>query len=369
MRSDTGRFLFVAVWAIIPMAIAAADTVSIRPADAPRDAAPTVYSGVQVESVDSGKIIFRTQTGHDVVKDLSSVVDINLDDEPSFNQAQADYAANRLDKAVDEYDQTIQKTDKAWLKTICIPKMTDAADRAGRFDKAAEGYTMLVLGDEKSAAQHRPAVPQFGSPYLDAAANTVSSALDGANITPAQQTTLLAFLLEIQRARRDTTAIDAVASRLTGSPATGGATSDLAAAALADAKISEAKNAVAQQRYDDAVKLINGSRQYFVDTPHQSDALFLLAEAREGQAQAADNPNAWKDAAIAYLRVVADFKSNPGAPHVADALLHTAGILQRLNQIDKAIAMYQSILDSYPKAAAADAARTQLDRLKAAAKH
>jgi len=367
MRTGAGRFLVM--WLIIPTAVAAADTVSIRPSNAPRDSAPTVYSGVQVESVDSGKIIFRTQTGHAVVKDLASVVDINLDDEPSFNQAQIDYAANRLDKAADEYDQTIQKTDKAWLKAICAPKMTDAADRSGRFDKAAEGYTMLVLNDAKAAAQHRPAVPQFGSPYLDAAASTVSSALDAGSITPEQQTTLLAFLLEIQRARRDTAAIDSVASRLTGSPASGGATSDLAAAALADAKISEAKNAVAQQHYDDAVKLINGSQQFFVDTPHQADALFVLAQAREGQAQAADNPNAWKDAAIAWLRVVADFKASPGAPHVADALLHAAAILERINQSDKAMAMYQSILDAYPNAPAAAQARTQLDRLKAAAKH
>ena len=97
--------------------------------------------------------------------------------------------------------------------------------------------------------------------------------------------------------------------------------------------------------------------------------MFLLAQAREGEAQAVDNPNAWKDAAIAWLRVVADFKASPGHPHVADALLHAAAILERLNQTDKAIATYQSILDTYPNAPAAAPARTQLDRLKAAAKH
>jgi TolA-binding protein len=368
MHGGTHKSLLALAWAMIPAVFCAADSVSIRPADAPHDSAPTVYSGVQVESIESGKIIFRTQTGHDVVKDLSSLVDMNLDDEASFNAAQIDYGASRWDKAVDEYDQTIQKTDKAWLKTFCLPRMTDAADKAGRFDKAAEGYTMLVLSGAASAAQHRPAIPQFGSQYLDAAANTVSNAIDSGNATPQQQTTLLAFLLEIQRARRDASAIDAVASRLAGNPTSGGGSSDVAAAALADAKISEAKAAIAQQRYDDAAKLIDGSRQYFIDTPHQADALYLLAQAREGHAQSTNSPDDWKDAAIAYLRVVADFKASPGAPHVSDSLLHAAQILERLNQNDKAMQMYQSILDSYPSAPAAAQARTALERLKAAAK-
>jgi TolA-binding protein len=364
----SARLALALTWATLSAGLSAADTVSIRPADASANSAPTVYSDVRVTSVETGKIVFQTQNGHNVVKDLSSVVDLTLDDEPNFNQAQIDYAGNHLDRAVDEYDQTIQKTDKAWLKAFCLPRMTDAADKSGQFDKAAQGYAMLVLGNPALAAQHRPAVPQFGSQYLDAAAATVSAAVDTANITPEQQTALLAFLLEIQRARRDSAAIDAVASRLTGNPTSGGAASDLAATALADAKISEARNAISQQRYDDAINLIQTSRQYFVDTPHQADALYLLAQGRQGQAEAANKPDTWKDAAIAYLRVVADFKNSPGAPHVPDALLHAAGILQRLNQPDKASQMYQSILDAYPSAPAATQARTQLEKLKAAAK-
>jgi TolA-binding protein len=366
MRPGVFKPAAMLAWAVIPAVLSAADSVSIRPRDSAPNGAPTVYADVQVVDVETGKIVFRTQSGNQVAKDFTSVVNMTLDDEPNFNQAKIDYATGHFDRAVDEFDQTIQKTNKPWLKAICLPQMTDAADKSGQFDKAAEGYAMLVLSDPALAAQHRPAVPQFGSPFLDAAASTVSAAIDTANITPEQQTALLAFLLEIQRARKDSAAIDAVASRLSGNPTAGGAASDLAAAALADAKISEAKAAVSQQHYDDAAKLIEGSRQYFVDTAHQADALYILAQARQGQAQTAKDPDAWKDAAIAYLRVVADFKTSPDAPHVADALLHAAGILERLNQSDKAMQMYQSIVDAYPSAPAAAQARAQLDQLKAA---
>ena len=51
--------------------------------------------------------------------------------------------------------------------------MTNAANKAGRFDKAVEGYISLVLNQPTIAGQYRPTVPHPGSPYLDGAAGGI----------------------------------------------------------------------------------------------------------------------------------------------------------------------------------------------------
>ncbi len=345
-----------------------ADTVSIRRPTEPASVPPTVYTDVKVTEIIHGRIAFTTAVGNTVAKDVASVVAMSIDDEPAFNQAQQDYAANHFDAAVDGFEQTIQKTDKPWLKTYCEPLLTDAANKSGRFDKAVEGYITLVMSDPTAAAQYRPAVPHPPSQYLDPAAATLSAAVDAAGITPPQQTSLLTLLLETDRARGDTTSVDAIATRLgklVGN--SGNATANVASVALADAKLTEANTALTQKDFDRAAGIIDGAGDLFVEPARQAEALFILAQAREGQARSKNDATAWRDAAIAYMRVVADFKDSPGAPHVADSLLHAAVILEnQLNQPTQALQMYQSIPDRFPNTPAADEAAKAATRLVAA---
>ena len=81
--------------------------------------------------------------------------------------------------------------------------------------------------------------------------------------------------------------------------------------------------------------------------------------------RAANSVDGLKDALVAYFRVVADFKSVKDAPHVPDALLHAAGIFEKLNQPANARQTYESIVRDYPKAPAADAAQQALKKLAA----
>ena len=56
-----------------------------------------------------------------------------------------------------------------------------------------------------------------------------------------------------------------------------------------------------------------------------------------------------------------------GAPHAAQSLLATAGILENhLNQPGKAMQIYQSVRTQFPNSLAADEADRQLARLQAA---
>jgi tetratricopeptide (TPR) repeat protein len=368
--------LFIPLLCIALTAIAAnADSISIASSDP--TGKPTVYDGVKIVTLDNSKIVFSTSAGNQVTKDVTSVVDLSVEDEPAFNNAQQDFAANRLEKAVDEYDQVISKTDKPWLKTYCMPRFTESASKTGRFDKAVSGYIDLVLHDPANASKIRPNIPQFGNPGLDGAARALEIAADAAGIQPQQQTALLSLLLDVQRARRDNNAMTAVAQRLSGNPSkTGDPISDLASAALADAKLAEARNAIAQKQFDQVISSIENAKPLFTDAPRQAEALFLIAQAREGQAEAADlakqdasgRDAMLRDAAIAYFRVVADFKNATGAPRAADSLLAAAAILEKLKQPGKAIEAYQSIITDFPNTPQADQAKRQVDRLQSAAK-
>jgi TolA-binding protein len=346
---------------------ARADTVSIRRPSEPTSVAPTVYGDVKITNILDGRIVFTTVVGHSVDKDLAWVVSMSIDDEPQFDQAQRNYAAGHFDRAVDGFDQTIRKTDKPWLKTYCEPLLTDAANRSGQFGKAVEGYIGLIQDQPTRAAEYRPTVPPAGSPDLDGAASDLSSAADISGLTPQQQTSLLSLLLEVDRARNDTQNLGNVAARLAKLVGvSGNPTANLASLALADARLSEAGAALARKNYDQVVAMIDQSAALFVDPNRQAEALYILAQAREGQADLKNDPDAWRDAAVAYMRVVAHFKDAAGAPDVADSLLRTAAILENhLNHPDEALRMYQSIQKEFPGGSAADEAVRQVARLQA----
>ncbi|MGA2442395.1 MAG: hypothetical protein ABSH08_15690 [Tepidisphaeraceae bacterium] len=367
-KPRTRRRVFFVLAGVIAISSVQADTLSIRHPGEPDSVAPTVYSDVKITDIRLGRIEFTTSTGNDVVKDLATVAAMTIDDEPLFNQAEKDYAANQFDRAVEGFDQTIQKTDKTWLKAYCQPLLADAANKAGRFDKAVQAYVYLVLNDPATAAAHRPTIPPAGSAYLDGAAQSLSSAADTPNLLTQQQAAILSLLLEVQRARNDAPAIDSAASRLAKIVGdSGNPTADVASLALADAKLTEAGSALAQKNYDQAAAIITAAGNLFLDPRRQADAMYILAQARDGQTRGKNNADAWKDVAIAYMRVVADFKDAAGAPHVAQSLLAVASILENhLNEPAKAMQIYRSVRSQFPQTLAADEADRQLARLQAA---
>jgi hypothetical protein len=345
--------------------ISRADVVAIQK---PGDNSSVVYNDVKVTNIARGFIVFTTSSGNTVKKDANTVSALTIDDEPQFNQAQQDYGSGHFDKALDEYDQTIQSTTKPWLKAYCMPRFTDAANKSNRFDKAVQGYTNLVMYQPTIAAAYRPAAPDANTQGLDTAAQSLSDAANTSNLSNQQQTALLELLLDVQRARNDTQGIVSAASKLKQlNGDTGGSNPNDASLALADAKLQQATDALNAKNYDEAIGIITSSGALFLDPKRQADALFMLAQAHEGQAQAKNDSDSWRDTAIAYMRVVANFKDTPGAPHVADALLATAAILEtHLNQGGKAMKLDQDIQSSYQGTPAADEAAKQLARLQAA---
>ena len=364
-RSLHRRVVFVLVGIVLLAGRSRADSVTIQKAG---DQNSVTYSDVKITNIHGAAIVFTTSSGTSVKTDLSTVTTMTIDDEPQFNQATKDYAANNYTQAVDEFDQTIQSTGKSWLKAYCEPLFTDAANKAGRFDKAVEGFIWLVQNQPDVASVHRPPAPGPDTASLDGIAQSLSDAADASGMSNQQQSMLLGLLLDVDRARNDTQAIDFVASKLKKlSGDSGTPSSDAAGIALADARLTEASNALSGKNFDQAISIITSAANLFADQRRQADALYILAQAHEGQAQTKDNADTWRDAAIAYMRVVANFKDAPGVPHVADSLLATAMILEsHLNQGPKAMKLDQDIQSQYAGTHAADEAAKQLARLQAA---
>jgi tetratricopeptide (TPR) repeat protein len=356
------------------------------------------FDNVKISQILDGKLVFETDSGREEDKDLTSVQSIHLDDEKDLDAAEDAYAAGNFSDAADAYQRAIATTTKDWLKDWAAVRLIAAANKANRFDAAAAGYVQLALKDPAAAQPFKPtiadgsnpgasspdsstppastpaaptpdtATPAPSSTALDAAAQTVADALktlDDDASKQSQQQALLGFLLEIQQARKDNAAVAHVAARLMKfSAATGDAG---ALKVLVESRLAVARSDVDQQKFADAIALINDTAASVVDPSQQADALFIVARAREGLASAKNDPSSWHEAALAYMRVVANFKDQTDNPRISQSLLKSAAILEKLNQTADALALYQQIVTGYNGSAAAAEAQKAIDRLQAAA--
>lgn len=328
---------------------------------------PVPFNNVKVDRVEAGKIIFRTTTGNETSRELSQVVQMTLDDEPAFSAAEGAYAKGEWDAATDGYQKTVRSTDKPWLKDFCSIRLIDAASKSGRFDAAVTGYIAAVIKDPVMADSKKPPLPDTKSTYLDTAVQELNTALAGSKLQDVQRQALLSFLLEIHRARGDTKATTETMEKLlklSANPSNGGG-DPLAGRALADLKLGIAHVALDEKNYAKAIQTIDQSREVFVEPDQQADALYCLAQART--AQAGNDPAALRAAALDYMRVVAHCKDETSAATlVADSLVKTAGILEKLNEISDALSLYEQTAAQYPDSPAAADAKAGIERINEA---
>jgi TolA-binding protein len=188
----------------------------------------------------------------------------------------------------------------------------------------------------------------------------VNKALASPTLKDNQRAPLLSLLLEIYRAKNDTANVNQTLQQL----AKLGAASPAQMALL---KLASARVALDAHDYNKAQSEIQQNRSLFTDPANQADALFTLAQARDGlDGSKDDDANAQKDLALAYMRVVTFGKDVPGQPHVAESLLRVAQIEEKLKEPQVALQLYQQITKDYADqpATAADA-RAGIERLNA----
>lgn len=351
-RSIIRHFVFVALAATT---IARADSVWISSAGQPLE-----LKNVTVTGIADGKLQF-TSSGRASSRDVQQVARLALDSEPTLTAAETAYAAGQFDAATDAYRKTMETSAKPCVKLYAAEKLVMAAQAAKRFDAAAQAYIAVAIADPTVASVYKPTMPAGKSTFITTAIADVNNALADPKLTAPQKQALQSFLLDLQRAGGDQQA----ATQTLGAMLQSGASADPnAAAALAKMKLDAAAAALAAKDFAKAKTEIESNRHVFVEAKDQAQALFDLAEAQAGIAQQkANDANAWKDAALAYMRVVAHFPDGATSALAAQSLLKTAQIEQKLNDREAARLLYQQIATQYPSDPSAAAAKDAIAQL------
>lgn len=321
------------------------------------------FDNVKVTNVQADTLTFTAASGNQTTRKLSQVPQIRLDDEPAFSAAEAAFADADWPAAVDGYRKAAQASLKDWVKQRSSLRLLEAAGKSGNFTAACAGFIDLLQKDPALANDHKPAVPAGKPEQLDPAIAQVKEAAQ--NARGEQKTVLLNYLVELYNAKGDAAAANAVLQQLAGVSPT-----DAAAPAnrkiQADVKLTEARQAFDQKQYARAIQILDGSGNLFEGAPQQADAMYLLAEAKSAAAKPSDAAEL-KDAALAYVRVVALFKNAEGKPHVADALLKTAAIEEKLKNPKEALTIYQQVIAEFKGSPEATQAQQSAARLGTAA--
>ncbi len=320
---------------------------------------PLKYPNVTIEKIDSGNLVYRT-AARETRKSVADITQIEVDGEPALNAAEEAFVKEDWSAAVDGYLKTVRATTKDWLKNWADVRLLQSANKAHRFDAATTAYLSLVATDPALATQLKPSVPDAKSPYLEAAASQAEQAAAAQGLNNDQKAAIYTFLLDVYRAKGDSAkALDA-ADRLA---SLGGASPQT----LAAVKLGKAQIELDAKRYDKALALIQENRGVFVDPKQQADALFVIAECKQHLADKSDK-NAMMDAALAYMRVVADFESLDNKHQVAVSLLRTADILSEIGQPKEALSLYSRVAADNPKDPAGLEARQKAESIKEKAK-
>ena len=356
--------LCLAAIALLP-AWASADSLWIRPSS--EKGKPLEIPRIQILRTQDELIFFKSISGNESSRQLAQVLRIALDDEPALNAAEEAYADEKWDAAVDGYQKTLKSTGKAWLKDWVGLRLLESASKSHRFDAAVTAYIAILLKNPDLAAKYRPALPDKDSAYLSAAISDVKKALADTKLPDVPKQALLGFLLDLYRAKGDTDAAAQVSQQMIKlNPGQGSGSA--AVQSSANAKLSLIRLALDQKDYAKVLADIQASGSLFTDPAQQADALFYVAQAREGLLAGSSDAKAVKDAGLAYMRVVTMAKDLPGKPHVAESLLRTAALHEKLREPQTALQLYEQIAVEFKGSPTADKASEESKRLRGATK-
>ncbi|HLL88567.1 MAG TPA: hypothetical protein VK324_04635 [Tepidisphaeraceae bacterium] len=361
------RFLLSASLALSPAAAAVADSLVISSSGG---GGGLTINNAKILGVDGDNLVFQTSGGNKTGRPFEQIAKITVDGEPALNDAEAAFEAGDMDKAADAYTKAIRGTGKDWIKDRSAQRLIEAANKTGRFDAAVTGYATLVTRNPALAAANRPALAEGLKPeQLDAAVKEVDTAFGAGRLSGEQQSALLSFQLELHRVRKDAKAAGETAERLL--KLSGNNPDDpTAARAMADLKLNMAMVALDERNYDKALAEVEKYKQFFLDPAQQAQALWVIAEAKAAQADAAGKTDkqTLQDLALNYMRVAANFRDVPGAPHVAASLVKAAALLEKMKEPKDATELYDQVARAYAGQPAGLEAKAAADRLRSATK-
>jgi tetratricopeptide (TPR) repeat protein len=350
-----GAALVVAPFAAAP---ARADSIN---------AGGLVTSNITIDRIDGNTVYYKTQSGTSNSKTISDKLKISITDEPSLSTAEDAYGAGQWAEATDGYLQTLKSTNKPWLKDYAALRLMAAADKANRFDAAITAWLAMLARNPAQAAAHKPKFPadpsstywKTGLQQLDSAA---ASERDAGRLTA-----IRALELEVARGMKDDAKVAEIANLLTksGNDGSAGGSTSANVQAVVEAQLGLARVAVDKRDFAGAQQRLEQIKPSVTDPNQEADWLWLRAEAQAGQLPTSGgDPAAIDDAALSYMRLVANC---PNSPKVPQALLKTAALLERSNDKPTALSVYQEVARDYANQPAGKEAERNVDRLKGTA--
>lgn len=321
-----------------------------------------VYNDVRITAMRDGEVFFIVAaSGNETHKPLAHVSKMILSDEPAFNIAEEAYVAKQWDRATENYQKTLRTTQRPWVKDWVSLRLLESASHGGQFDAAIQAYIALAEKSPDSLRGVKLAMPKADSGYLKEAIKAVNAAIDR-NSKPAVKDTLLNLLVELHKARNDLQAANETLVRQMQLKAADLSTPEGLRAAVG-LKLNAIRLALQNKEYAKAVQLVQRDAPAFVDAPDQAEAAFSLAEAAAGLLGSSKDAAAWKDVALAYMRVVANFPTS--LPQVPAALMRTAGIYESvLNEKETALRIYEQIATEYKGQPVGKEAEKAIERIK-----
>jgi tetratricopeptide (TPR) repeat protein len=288
-----------------------------------------------------------------------------LDNDSAFSAAEQAFISGDWQPAAEGYSRSLATTTRTWLPDWALPRMLQAADRAGRPDLAVSAFLQLLIRNPAQAVKLRPSLDNVTQVASAVAADLSKAAGNGA-LTHTQKHAALSLLLDIYRVQGDLSAARGLRQSLPS--ASSGASkpdpTDPAGAAVAAAlQLSLARLALAEKDYPAAIATIETAQTFFTDPSDQADALYCLAAARDAQTPQPAPAAALKNLALQYMRVVAISRPTPAKRCIAQSLFRVAQIEEELQDKQAAVTLYAEVAKGYKGTSLADRALREVDRL------
>jgi hypothetical protein len=346
------RFHIAIFSVLILPALALADSITVN---------NLPYPDIKINAVKGDEIFFVTSTGTEVHKPIAHVSKINLSDEPALNQAEEAYLVKDWDKAATGYERTVRTTTKAWLRDWCSVRLLESANKAGRFDAAVKAYVALAEKSPEGAKAIQLNMPKAGSAYINDALKDLNTAV-GRTKNEETKSLLLKLVVDLNALKGDSAAGDKALADLAQSRVALDPNSPEAQKAQVMLKLKSIRVALGAKEYDKVISTIEKEASTIIEPGDQAEALLMFAEAKAGKA--GDDKEAWKNAAVAYMRVAANA---PGTPQAAAALLKVAAIHEtRFGEKETALKLLKQVAADYKGQEPGNEAETQIKRLQGA---
>jgi tetratricopeptide (TPR) repeat protein len=247
-------------------------------------------------------------------------------------------AEGKLEEAINAYKQALRDESRVWARRKIMAELVGCYAELGRFDSAGEEWLAIVKSDQLT--MHYEVIPVAWHAILPDAA-LESRAMAWLNRKePAPQLLGASWLLTGAQRSAAITALEALVTSKTADPRIRSlAQIQLWRTKLVTAKLDEV------QRWQSAIEQMPAEIRasgYFV----AGEALARLAKSEE--------------ASLAFLHIPLVHPQQ--RVMAADALIAAAQQLENLKRTEQAVGLYREVLSGYSRTAAAEEAKTRLEK-------